>query len=267
MFIKALIIGLISVFAMLDSRLLGRSNFERPLIVSTLVGVALGDITKGLMVGATLELMSMGLVNIGAAVATDMVLGSVIATAFAILSNTTAQAALTIALPIAVLGQLIGIVLRMVLSSLSHAAEHAIDNGKFKTALHYHIFWGTLLYSLMYFIPTFIAIYFGTGVVSDLVKQIPTWLTGGLTLASKILPAFGFALLMSTMLSKKTVIYLLLGFFITAYGGLSVTGVAIFAVILAFVLNEVLPKSHVNDNSGDTHEDDSGNSDDDLEEL
>lgn len=158
----------------------------------------------------------------------------------------------------------------MVLSSLSHAAEHAIDEGKFKTALHYHIFWGTLLYSLMYFVPTFIAIYFGTGVVSDLVQQIPAWLTNGLTLASKILPAFGFALLMSTMLSKKTVIYLLLGFFITAYGNLTVTGVAIFAVILAFVLNEVLPKSHGNNDSGSGSgggSDSSGGDDDDLEEL
>lgn len=244
MFWQALVIGIIAVFGMADSRLLGRTNFERPLILSTLVGLALGDLGKGLLVGATLELMAMGLVNIGAAAPPDMTLGSVIASAFAILSHTNAQTALTIALPIAILGQLIGIVLRMVLSSLSHAAEHAIGQGKFRSALNYHIFWGSLLYALMYFIPTFVAIYFGTGIVSDIVKQIPTWLTDGLNLASKILPAFGFALLMSTMLSKKTVIYLLLGFFITAYGGLSVTGVAIFAVILALILNELLPKSN-----------------------
>ena len=58
MLVKAILVGIIGVFAMLDSRLLGRLNFERPLIVSCLVGIALGDLQKGLMVGATLELMS-----------------------------------------------------------------------------------------------------------------------------------------------------------------------------------------------------------------
>lgn len=66
MIIQSIALGLIGVFCILDSRLLGRMNFERPLIVSTLVGLVLGDLEKGLMVGASLELMSLGIVNIGA---------------------------------------------------------------------------------------------------------------------------------------------------------------------------------------------------------
>ena len=62
------------------------------------------------------------------------------------------------------------------------------------------------------------------------------------------------------MLSKKTVAYLLLGFFITAYAGLSVTGVAIFAALLVIILNEILPKNSVD--QGLTSDED-----DDLEEL
>ena len=61
MLIRSIVLGLIGVFCILDSRLLGRLNFERPLIVSTLVGLALGDLEKGLIVGASLELMSLGL--------------------------------------------------------------------------------------------------------------------------------------------------------------------------------------------------------------
>ena len=275
----SLLIGIISIIAMLDSRMLGRSNLERPLIVSTLVAIVLGDVTKGLMVGASLELISMGLVNVGAAVATDMVLGSIIATSFAILSNTNAQTALTVAIPIAVFGQLLGIVVRMAMSTLSHMAEADINKGKFNRALSYHVVWGNVFYSLMYFVPTFLAIYFGTGVVDRIVKVIPTWLTNGLTLSSKILPAFGFALLMSTMLNKKNSVYLFLGFFITAYANLSVTAIAIFAVILALIVNEFLPKTGKSDKpvvsaaeanvSSSTESNDGGDDDDDddLEEL
>ena len=251
LFWQALIIALIGVFAMMDSRLLGRENFEQPLITSTLVGLCLGNVQQGLIVGATLELMAIGIVNIGAAAPPDMVLSSIIASAFAIMTGASAQA------------QLLGIAMRMVLAGLGHAADHAIDEGKFREARSYHIFWGTLIYALMYFVPIFVVIFFGTGIVKEIVAIIPKWLTDGLNLASKLLPAYGFALLMSTMLSKKTMVYLLIGFFITAYGNLSVTAVAIFAVLLVLVMNELMPKNN-NENNSDSHE----SSDlDDLEEL
>lgn len=238
MLLKSILIGLVGVFCILDSRLLGRLNFERPLIVSTLVGIVLGDMEKGLMVGASLELISLGLVNIGAAAPPDMNMGSIIATAFAILSGTDAQTALTIAIPIAVLGQMIGILMRTILSNLTHLADSFIEKGKYKKACRIHIVWGTVLYSIMYFIPIFLAIYFGTDLVKGIVDSIPTWLTDGLNLASKILPAYGFALLLNTMLSGKMLPFLLIGFFITAYSGLGVTGIAIFACALAFILAE-----------------------------
>ena len=79
----------------------------------------------------------------------------------------------------------------------------------------------------------------GTDLVKQIVNTIPEWLTNGLTLASKILPAYGFALLLNTMLTNKLVPFLLLGFLITAYSGLSIIGIAAFACILAVLLSEV----------------------------
>ena len=70
--VQSILLSLIGVFCILDSRLLGRLNFERPLIVSTLVGIVLGDMEKGLMIGASLELISLGVVNIGAAAPPDI---------------------------------------------------------------------------------------------------------------------------------------------------------------------------------------------------
>ena len=79
-FISAVLVGLVGVFCMWDSRLLGRLNFEQPLVGATLVGLLLGDVPTGLAVGAAVELVSMGLVQVGAAVPPDMVLGGMIAT-------------------------------------------------------------------------------------------------------------------------------------------------------------------------------------------
>lgn len=239
MLIKSILLGFVGVICILDSRLLGRLNFERPLIVSTLVGLVLGDIQKGLAVGAALELVSLGLVNIGAASPPDMNMGSIIATAFAILSNASTETALTIAIPIAVFGQMLGILLRTFFANLTHRADTLIGKGAYRKATNIHIVWGPILYSIMYFIPIFLAVYFGTDVVKSIVDVIPNWLTQGLNLSSKLLPAYGFALLLNTMLSVSMVPFLAAGFFITAYLNISVTGIAIFACIIAFVLSEL----------------------------
>lgn len=236
MLITSILLGFIGVICILDSRLLGRMNLERPLIVSTLVGLVLGDLEKGLMVGAALELISLGLVNIGAAAPPDMNMGAIIATAFAILSNADTEAALTIAIPIAVFGQLLGILLRTFLANLTHRADALIEKGEYKKACNIHIVWGPILYSVMYFVPIFLAIYFGTDLVKSIVEVIPPWVTKGLSLSSKILPAYGFALLLNTMLSVKMLPFLMGGFFITAYLNISVTGIAIFACVIAFIL-------------------------------
>ena len=108
--VSAILVGLVAVFCMLDSRLLGRLNFEQPLVGATLVGLVLGDPATGLAVGAATELVSMGLVAVGAAVPPDMVLGGIVAAAFACLTDASVETAMTIAIPIAVLGQLLGIV-------------------------------------------------------------------------------------------------------------------------------------------------------------
>ena len=51
MFVTALLLGLVGVFCILDSRILGRMNFERPLITCTIVGALLGDLQTGLKYG------------------------------------------------------------------------------------------------------------------------------------------------------------------------------------------------------------------------
>ncbi len=115
MFVTSLLLGLVGVFCILDSRLLGRLNFERPLITCTIVGLLLGDLSTGLAIGASVELMSLGLVVIGAAAPPDMNMAAIICSAFAILTDASIETALALAIPIAVLGQMLGVVMRTIL--------------------------------------------------------------------------------------------------------------------------------------------------------
>lgn len=66
--------------------------------------------------------------------------------------------------------------------------------------------------------------------------MVPAWITDGLNVASKILTAYGLALLLSMMLNKGMTVFLILGFMLASYLGLSVIAVSIFGVIIALIL-------------------------------
>ena len=74
---------------------------HRPLIVSTLVGIIFGDIKTGIIFGAQMELLSMGLVGIGSASGMpEITLGSALCTAFICRNGVNSELALAMALPI-----------------------------------------------------------------------------------------------------------------------------------------------------------------------
>lgn len=239
MLVKAILLGLVGVVAVVDSRLIGRQNIGRPLILSTLAGLVLGDLTTGITLGASLELISMGFVSIGAAGPPNMQLGSIVATAFAILSGSSTETALTIAIPVAVAGEFMSIIMRMVIAQFGHAADKAIEQHKYRKAQIIHIYWSFIFNAFVYFIPIFLTVYFGADIVADLVNKIPELITNALTVGGNMLSALGFAMLLSTMLSKKYIPYFVFGFFIVAYSGLSLIGVTIFAALIAFVMDQV----------------------------
>lgn len=49
--------------------ILDEFQFHRPLVACTLMGIVLGDMKTGIMIGGTLEMIALGWMNIGAAVA------------------------------------------------------------------------------------------------------------------------------------------------------------------------------------------------------
>lgn len=69
--------------------------------------------------------------------------------------------------------------------------------------------------------------------LTKLVALVPAWLLKGLTVAGGMLPAIGFAMIMSVMLKKEVVPFALLGYFLAAYLGVPVIGIAIVGTVFA----------------------------------
>lgn len=253
---EASIVGLILAILWSLEKLGGTPMVIRPIVVSPLVGFALGDLETGVKIGATLELMFMGAIQVGAAVPPDVLVGAGLGTAFAIMSGKGAEVALTLALPIAVLAQTIKVALFIVRSWFMDLAMRLASDANIK-GLHMLNLGGLLLQSLMYFVVAFVAIIFGSGAVSAFVDSIPKVIMQGLTVAGGLLPAVGFALLLQPMMQGRNFIYFLVGFILIAYLKLPVLAVTIIGVLVAFIVTyENKQNSNVIISTGSSEEED-----------
>ena len=95
-FIVACIAGMGSI--------LDEFQFHRPLIALP-VGIVLGDMKTGIIIGGTLEMIALGWMNIGAAVAPDAALASIISTILVIAGHQSIGAGIALAIPLAAAGR------------------------------------------------------------------------------------------------------------------------------------------------------------------
>src|SRR4051812_19654581 len=186
---------MVAIFGHLED-LLGTTLINRPLVLGPLVGLALGDMSQGVLIGATLELMFMGNIKIGAAIPPDVITGAVLGTAFAIMSKQGPAIALALAVPISILAEMVLSGLFVFRPIFSKRFEEYAEQGNYKGIQTLHIFSGLLKPLLMGLI-TFLALQLGSDVMKSFLDSIPAWVNSGLQVAGGILPALGFALLMN----------------------------------------------------------------------
>ncbi|WP_191465398.1 PTS sugar transporter subunit IIC [uncultured Enterococcus sp.] len=260
--LEALLVGLVVALVWFLEKMGGTPMVNRPLIICTLVGLVLGDLKSGIMIGASLELVFMGAIQVGAAVPPDVLVGSSLGAAFAIITGKGAAVALTLALPIAILAQSLKVIIFIVRSWFMNFAVSLAKNANIKGMFALNMF-GLILQCLMYFIVVFIAIIFGSNAVEVFVNNIPQNIMNGLQVAGNLLPAVGFALLLLPMMNKSNILYFILGFLMISYGKLPIIAVTLIGVILAFIIVFEMKTSDTEKNGNGSQ----NSNDDELEGL
>lgn len=76
-----------------------------------------------------LEMIALGWMNIGAAVAPDAALASIISTVLVIAGHQSIGAGIALAIPLAAAGQVLTIIVRTITVAFQHAADKAAENG------------------------------------------------------------------------------------------------------------------------------------------
>ena len=233
--LQALLVGLV-VFIGKADYFVGTAMLGRPLVLGALVGIILGDVKTGVMIGFQLELVFMGIYAIGASIPPDMIVGSVLGTAFAITTGNGMETAITIAMPAAILSAfVVNLFYGVITPIMARAADRFAEEGKYKKIEAIFLSNG-FLFDLTFAVIAFVAFLFGGDAVQAVVSAIPGWLTSGITIAAGILPALGFAQLISMIMSRKVAVFFLFGFLLSAYLGVSTVGIVCFSVVIVGIL-------------------------------
>jgi PTS system mannose-specific IID component len=221
---------------------LGTTLLSRPLVLGPLVGLVLGDLNQGVIIGATLELIFMGNIKVGAAIPPDVITGGVLGTAFAILSGKGPAIALAIAIPVSILAEMMISALFVLRAMLNKKFNQYAEEGNYKKIQWLHIASGLVRPLLMGFI-VLLALQLGANVMKEFLDMIPAWVQSGLQVAGNMLPALGFALLMNLMLNKKVAPYFFLGFMLAAYLKLPIIAIGGLGVIIALIITQTTPQN------------------------
>ena len=229
-FEQALLVSLFVTIAFIDSHTF-QTHIFRPIVVGPIVGLIMGDTATGFAVGVSIELMFLAVIFVGTATPPDPTISTAIATAIAILGGGGTELAVATALPVSFIGQIATTFQNSLINVyFMHRVDNAVSKMNRGAIIRNNTIYPMIMNILLYGVPTFLAVYFGADFVANIIESIPEKIISGLAVGGGMIGAVGFALLLSTIKSKKMWPFFIIGFFFASYLHVNMIGIALLAV-------------------------------------
>ncbi|NWO00503.1 PTS mannose/fructose/sorbose/N-acetylgalactosamine transporter subunit IIC [Tetragenococcus halophilus] len=230
---QIILITLFAFIAINDSLI--SNTLQQPAIAGMVSGLIMGDLTTGLMVGGTLQLMRLGIAAFGGASIPDYFTGAVLGTVFAVISGRGAQYGIGLAVPVALLMLQLDVLARFCNVFILHRIDKAIERMQLKRIPKF-VLSGSLLFGFSRAIPILLMLIIGDHAVVAITNNMPDWLMSGLETAGGVLPVVGIGILMRYLPTKQYIPYLLLGYFFAAYLEVPMMGVTVIGLVAALLV-------------------------------
>ena len=209
-------------------------SIRQPLVSGTIVGLILGDPQNGLIIGATINTVVLGFLNVGGAIPSDPGIAGVVGTSLAIATGATPEVAVTIAVSFGLVGTIVWNLRSTINSVFVHMVDSAAAQGDMKKIYFVQFVLVQIATFCISAVPVFGILYFGTDVatqVLDALKGTPMQI---LTVIGQILPAMGIAIILRLLSNRPNIIQLfMLGFVLSIYGNVPMIVIAVVAFIIA----------------------------------
>ena len=215
--------------------LAGWYTIGRPLVSGMIIGLILGDVQTGIIMGAAIQMLYIGLVTPGGTMPADVNFAAWIGIPLAMVAGAGKEYALALAVPLSTLGVLADYGLCAINLFFVHKQDELVDAGKLDQAARIPVI-GQITNFVLRFFPILLINYFGADLISQLVAMMPTQVTDILQIFANMLPLVGFMLLMRMIC--KTDLELILfcvGFVLVKSLGLDMISIVVLALCIAYM--------------------------------
>ncbi len=212
-------------------RALGNCAFN-----GVLFGILFGDITRGTIIGATINIMYISVAAVGANMPADDSMAACIAIPVALATGLEPEEAVLLATPFGILGTFMDNIRRMINGYWNRKMNKDIDKLNFKAWI-VNGFIGPWAVQFLVRVPITFAIVLAVARGTEsILEVIPTWVMTALSTLGGVLPGFGLVLCCTFIGKKDLLPFFVLGFYF--YKSLGVTNsivAGIFGFIIAYV--------------------------------
>lgn len=212
------------------------STLKSPTFIGFVLGLIWGDPVLGITAGGSIEVIYLGLVAPGGNIPSDKALAALIAVPLVLMSNMTIDMAVSIAVPVGIIGVFVNNIRRYGNAFLVHQADKYAEDANIKGIWRSATLYSFIFGFIIRFPIVFIANYYGAAVINNALTIIPQWLLHGMEVMGGLLPALGFATTIFMIGKKQYMPLFIVGFFMVKYFGITNIGVAIFGLCAALII-------------------------------
>ena len=223
---------------------LGFNFFRWPIMGGTIVGLIMGDLGQGILLGASINLVFLGVISAGGSAPADPSLAGWLGTALAMSAGLGTEQAIAIAAPLGALGLLAFYSRMSVDVGFVRWANEAAERGDIDGVARMNWLPGQIFVFLTTFIPVVILAMVGSTALNALFDAIDPfrggsadwrWVRDWFIIAGAVLPAVGIALNLSLIFNRAVLAYLLIFFTVAALTQTNIIAIAVVALGLAFL--------------------------------
>ncbi|MBP3399475.1 MAG: PTS sugar transporter subunit IIC [Erysipelotrichaceae bacterium] len=231
---EALLAVLVTIICYSGTYLWGRMMMDRPIIVASLLGIVLGDIQTGLICGATLEAVFLGVSHIGGS-NLNYCMATIFTTTFAIITDSDLETILALAVPISTLGTLVEQGYRFVSAMFVGYMDKLIEANEQKkySIMRFVIFCVT---HPIYWAVVFFGIAAGAEAVQAFLDSLPPFISATMNVSKGLFGGIGLALVLNQIWDKKYCAWFFFGFVLSVYAGLPTIAILVIAIAIAIAL-------------------------------
>lgn len=233
--LQDVLIVLLAAWMAFDNGSGGQITNYWPVTIGLVMGLIMGDVHTALLIGGTLQLMSLGVAGLGGSSVPEYGLATIVSIFIAIRTGANVGTSIAVGLPIGMLTLQLDVVVKLINNFFAHLSQRYLHEKKFRK-MQLSFLCSIAVWMLKYVVPVSLVVLFGTSIVKVILNVIPQWLTNGLSIAGGMLPIVGVGMLMHFMPTKKYFTYVIVGFVLSAYLNLPIFGVALLGAGVAYVV-------------------------------